>query len=64
MVGRGHSLRAPRLEATVLCVSRIVGGVAAERDIVLAGCLRCRVCVKEVKPFLSGEGWEAAWEGR
>lgn len=56
MVGRGHSLRWPRLEATVLCVSPSVGGVGAERDIVLAGCLRCRVCVEEVEPFLAGEG--------
>lgn len=45
MVGRGHSLRAPRLEATVLCVSLGVGGVRVERDIVLAGCLHCR-CVR------------------
>lgn len=60
VVGRGHSLRARGNRR----VSPGVRGVAAERDIVLAGCLRCRVCVREAEPFLSGEGWEAAWEGK
>ena len=46
MVGRGHSRRAQRPAATVLYVSPGVGGVEAERDIVLAGCLRCW-CVRE-----------------
>lgn len=59
VVGRGHSLRAPRLAATVQCVSSGVRSVAAERDIVLAGCLRCGVCVREAEPFLKGEEWEA-----
>lgn len=64
MVGRGHSRRAQRLAATVLFVSPGVGGVRPRETLFLPAAYAAGVCVRETEPFLSGEGWEAAWAGR